>query len=443
MLYHRCVTVPIILSLLFSWSVPVDSADGQTTAPSSGPPTRRLWDAALPTLQLQDVRISGSSLPEILQETGMRYLVRTMLFVTDHTDMNHPFSLERGSCTVRDIFDAICAVYPEMTWTSDAETGVTWFHPTQVPYSAILPQKITVHGNEYGLLMQTEILEPLEAALGPEVIQITRYGTFFTNGFNNPIDVAKAEYTVRDLLNLCVLSEPSLGFFVALYEGKRLSVVSPTSFVPRQPIRGIRPGAMLFWRTEVGPANAQPPSVEELRSRLADRDPAIRRAAYRYYVATNNVYGGPAILSGPMPSEHAVAACLAETSLRVRSPQATHTHAITRLRQELTDEFIERGYPGMAVLGCLELARLTKDPAPLAKLSRRQFAPGQLEEIVPDAYRIARLSPTVRDYLAQKGTAWLAAGAARLADLPNKATSELAFTVIEAPTDGQASQPSP
>lgn len=100
MLYHRCVTVPIILSLLFSWSVPVDSADGQTTAPSSGPPTRRLWDAALPTLQLQDVRISGSSLPEVLQETGMRYLVRTMLFVTDHTDMNHPFSLERGSCMI-------------------------------------------------------------------------------------------------------------------------------------------------------------------------------------------------------------------------------------------------------------------------------------------------------------------------------------------------------
>ena len=352
------------------------------------------------------------------------------MYGMDQADLDHPFMFAKQSCTGRDIFNALSAAYPGLTWTADDRTGMVWFHPRLEPLSGILPQRIEISDDQYGLPMLGGVLEPLSesSTLG------LRAGARLYYVFAGAVDFPRGTYTVRDIVSLCCVSDPGISLRVMKDSKRGFVMLEPVSFYPFPKIgRNIRPGALLLWRREIGPADISAPTVDDLRARLVDRDPVVRRAAQRYYLATDYVYGGPAILSGTMPLEQQVAACLAEIAMRARLPGMVHCEATQTLQAALTDEFIANGDPALVVPGCMELARLAKDDRPLDRLSRRQFAPGELDGIVPEVYRIARLSPTVREYFAKKGMGSLTTGAAKLADLPTKATPKLVFSVLQTP----------
>lgn len=401
-----------------------------TCATGAGPELVSPWDAALPSLELENVHVQAPSIHMAWKRMATDYLLRTILYLPVETNRDPvPFSFSSQSCTAADVFNAFVATYPDMTWTQDKRTGVIWFHPRSIAYSTILTIKVRLGSDMLAVPMQTGVLEPLEQ-LDPFLLRIKRWGTGFTSTFNYAVNVPAGTYTVRDLLNTCCKTQISSTFYIRTYirSSKNVESIMAISLYPdpghdaKDQLDFPRPGAFLWWTMHLGPVNGDVPQREQVIDKISSPDRTIRSAARAYFAAVmwhHQDYDIERWMKETKGAERALWVCLAGTDIFVRTEGTTLTAAIKRMKKEATREFLMTADPGLALLTALELGRVAHDTRYLDVLSRRTFAPGDLSGVVADANRICRQSQQVRQKLTELGMDWLTSAEPKLAGLAN------------------------
>src|SRR6266403_1424059 len=239
------------------------------------------WDRDLTKLVLHNVRIHASSLTEAWKAASTQYLVRSVLAASDRALQPMPFEFESATCTVKDLYDAVAARYA-LHWFQDERTGVTWFHPAELAYDRILTTKVHVERDQLSLPMQSGILEPLEDSSAAS-ITVKRWSNLFQNTFDYAVDVPAKVYTIRDLLSLCCVANPTKTFFARLSDGQVF--VTAVNLVSDE-ARSVPVGALHLWNMEIGQGRGNgAPTQEQVITALADQEPEVRRAARDYLEA--------------------------------------------------------------------------------------------------------------------------------------------------------------
>ncbi len=239
------------------------------------------WDQRLPDLELGHVAGARDSLEEAWTWMSHKFMIRSVLYVSDETDTRTPFRFEKADCQARDLLDAVQAQYPAYQWSQDKETGVIWIHPRNVAYDEILPQEVVVEKDQLAVPAQEGVLQSLVA--DDDLIRVKRWGDALRNTHNYPVDLPKGTHSVRRILNLCCAANPTKSFYIRFYSKRGFHVVTAfnlTRYKERTP-----PGALHLWKLGIGEFRGAEPSDAEVQAALSDHDPRIRRVA-RHYLET-------------------------------------------------------------------------------------------------------------------------------------------------------------
>jgi len=360
------------------------------------------WDRNLPNLTLENVSINASSLSDAWKNISTEHLVRSVLVTLDQTPDARTFDYQSPRCTLRELYDAIAARY-EITWTQDERTGVAWFYPKELLIEDVLSAKVHIDQDHFGLPMQAGVLEPLSVDNGTG-IRVKQWGTLFQNTFNYAVDVPAGEYTIRDILNLCCIANPTKTFFVQV--SNDASFITAVNLVSDK-VRPVPVGALRWWDAEIGPRNGVPTEAQVIAA-LADDKPEIRRAARNYVEAT--VWNVPLdeLANRASSSSDSLWTSIGITSILVRSEQATHLASIETMKRLATGDLLTNSEPGLAVMIALDLSRLTKDSRALDVVKKRDLKDNELTGIISDACRVVALSDFVRKALDETSSAFAA-----------------------------------
>jgi hypothetical protein len=356
------------------------------------------WDHELPSLVLNEVSVHAGSLTEAWKAPSTAYLVRSVLVVTGEIPESMPFEYASAQCVVRDFFDALATRYG-MVWTQDERTGVTWLHPADLPYDRVLTARLHVAQPHLGLPMQSGILDTLGAS-GLTGITVKQWGSLFLNTFDYAVDIPAGTYTIRDLLNLCCVANPTKTFLARTNpDGMFVTAVNLVS----DEARSVPPGALYWWDVEIGAERGQPvPTADQLIAALADDKAAVRRAARTYLEAI--IWNVPVddLAAHSVSGAQALWVCIGLLSVLVRSETATHRTSIEIMQRLATGNFFIECESELAVMTALELARLAKDLRALEVVVRRNLVAEDIREVASDACRVAASSPFVREALRSK-----------------------------------------
>ena len=369
------------------------------------------WDQELPNLTLDNVRVHSSSLSEAWKDISTDYLVRSVLVMLNKAFDGMPFDYDSVRCTTKDLYDAIAATYG-LDWIQDRRTGVTWFHPMELAYDHILTTRIQVTPDHFGLPMQSGVIEPLGSG---DVSGITakQWGSLFRNTFDYAVDVPADEYTIRDILNLCCVANPTKTFFVQVRNGGVF--VTAVNLVSDE-LRTVPAGALHIWDMEIGQKRGNgAPTQWQVMSALAHPETKVRHAARNYLEAIIWNVQIKEWMGHLSSNEQAIWTCLGVNSVLVRSEGATHQASIEMMGRLATDDFLAECEPGLAVMTALDLARLTKDARALKTVAKRHFRADDLVGVISDVCRVAALSGYVRKVLQEKNADALVEALAPLA----------------------------
>lgn len=401
-----------------SFAVVLGLVASLTTGFAASLETFSSWDLTLPALELQHVRIKANSLQQAWQRIASTdLLLRSVLVVSDEADTVGDFTFEKEKCTAKELFDEVVAAYPKYTWTQDKLTGITWFHPANVRYDQILMTRIEVAGDLLGIPLHTGLLMPIREK--NSAIRVKRFGSLYLNTVDFAVDLPRGSYTLRDVLNRCCLANITKTFFVSSsYDGRvsiepvnlvtrfnKMDEPNPTT-APQMSASGPGPGALHFWKTQIGIPQAGVPTTGEIISSLSSADPKVRLAARQYAEATFWTNPPDKLIAEADSPEKALWAALAATSIMVRTEEATLTAAISVLKKHASEELLTKGNPHLAVATALELARVGKDMKALEIVSKRKLIDTDLSGIRSDLCRICRGSKLVRDKLLELQPPW-------------------------------------
>lgn len=361
------------------------------------------WDRDLAELALDYVNIHAGSLTEAWQALSVQYLVRSVLVVSDRALKGAPFDYQSAKCTVRELYDALAATYG-LVWEQDARTGVAWFHPRELTPDPILTTNIRVEQEQLGLPLQTGILEPL--AHGRVAgLTVKRWGSLFRNTFDYAVDVRAGVYSVRDLLNLCCVANPTKTFFAQVGDGGVF--LTPVSLASDE-VRPAPVGALHLWDAEIGQARPRrEPTRGQVMAALADKRAEVRHAARNYLEAIIWSVNVDELVRRGSSIEQTLWACIGVTSVLVRSEEATHQASLETMGRLATDDFLAMCEPELAVMTALECARLTQGARALEIISKRKFVADELAPVISDACRVASSSDYVRQALRAESAAAL------------------------------------
>ncbi|MGD0077534.1 MAG: hypothetical protein ABSB91_02780 [Sedimentisphaerales bacterium] len=378
-----------------------------------------VWDFALPSLDLSNVEINAVSLQDAWEQISSNFLLRSVLVVSDNTLTDAPFTFKARRCSGAELLDALAASYRDFMWTQDRNTGVIWFHPIDFPLAKILPSKIQIDNEQLGVPMQTGILEAIEDI--PNGIRVKQWGTGFTNTFNYPVDLHAGEYSVREILNACCVSNPNKTFYIQLYTKRepQFTVISAVNLLPLSALTAPRPGVLLFWKLTIGNLTAPAPTNEQIAAELSNSDSKIRWAACKYTEAmllSHWDFPYEEWMNKSQSPEQALWICLSAINVFVHSEKATYIDGIKKM-QSVNKDFFEKGDPNLAVLVALELAQLANDANALNIVSQRKFTPCALKQIKSEINYNARISSKVRNALRATGTNWLSASDSSFKDI--------------------------
>lgn len=352
------------------------------------------WDRTLPEHRLKNIKVRASSLIEAWKLLSVDHLVRSVLVVPDYEAGPPIFEFEAAACTVRDLHESLAAAY-KLAWTQDPQTGVTWLHPLTVPYQRILPSKIHLLHPQPGLPMQSGILEALEEG-GAAGITVKRWGSLFLNTFDYAVDIPVGTCTLRELLNVCCLANPTKTFFLRVKDGE--SLITAVNLVSDQ-VPSTRAGSLFFWDVEIGSKRSDAPAQEEIMMALANSAAQVRHAARNYLEAGIWSADIDNWLNQGSSSARTLWTCIGIASILVRSEEATHLASAEMMKRLATAAFLAECEPGLAVVTALDLARLTKDSEALKIVAKRNLSSADIEHVTSDACRIAALSAYVRSNL--------------------------------------------
>lgn len=352
------------------------------------------WDRELPELGLEHVRIHADSMTRAWRGIGTQHLVRSVLVYADPSPGAAPFVFEASRCSVTDVHAALAGHYG-LERRQDDNSGVTWFWP--VGWSvAMLARRVRVPRDQPGLPMQSGVLVPLGA--GRVAGLSTRSsGSAFRNTFDYAVDVPAGTHRILDLLSLCCLANPAKTLAVHAGDEALLTAVNLSADSPPGP----RAGALFYWDREVRRARGSAgPTDDQLTGALADGAANVRRAARNYLDAVIERLDVDALVRRSTNVADSLWTCIGAVSVLVRSADATFLTAIEVMRRHATDEFLASGELGLATVTALDLLRLTGDPHALDIVCRRSLDPPALGHVAADVCRIAALSRSVRQTLA-------------------------------------------
>jgi hypothetical protein len=389
-----------------------------------------IWDFALPALDLNNVEINAVSLQDAWNQISTKYLLRSVLVISDNSLTGTSFILQSKHCSGADLLNALTAAYNDFMWSQDSNTGIIWFHPKDLSFDKILSSKIRVEIEQVGVPMQDGILQAIEDV--PNGIRVRKWGTIPTNTFNYSVNLPAGEYFVRDLLNICCIANPNMSFYIQFYSKRepQFIIISAATLLPKPSISkkltAPRPGILLFRSLEIGTPII--PSNEEIAAEMASSDPKIRWAACKYI---ESLFGSP--LDFPFekwmnisPSqEQALLVCIAGINTFVHSEDSTYTDGIKKMRT-VNKDFFEKGEPNLAIPIALKLAQLTNDTNALNIVSQRKFPPEALKNIKSEINYTVRISSKVRNALRATGTNWLSESDSSFKDI-DKISSKAEF----------------
>ena len=360
------------------------------------------WDSSLPGVELHNLRLNSSTLKEAWNELSQRWLIRSVLLVSGDTQTETPFVFKADRVTAGELMDKLVVTYSDYTWTQDQRSGVVWVYPSRLPFEQVLPSVQTVQNDQYGIPMQTGVLESLAKNPANNIVP-KEWGTLFLNTFEYPVDIPRGQYSTRDILNLCCTANPTKSFFLQLTDEGTTKVtafnlITDTIATPTS-------GALHLWKT--GLETPGPPTIEELKKALASRDPFVRSIGGAYLESV--IWNTPVeeIVTDTNNGELGLWTTVGLLKIIVRTEEGTFTSGIARLEAELKGDLFEKGDPQLALLTAFELARLTENTEGLDRISARTFSENDLMAIRSDLHRIARASKAVRDKIRQLGPDWL------------------------------------
>jgi hypothetical protein len=376
------------------------------------PGTTRDWDISLMSLSLSNVQIQAESLPSAWQNVAKSLFLRTVLYSTGGTDGRFSFSSKQ--CTVQELLRALASTY-NYALTQDDRTGVIWIHPKSIPFTNILTNLVEVRTDQYGVPMWSEIV--------PALSLITPYrwrgsGITWNNTFSYPVDLPKGTYSVRDVLNLCCVANPSKTFYVSQTDNRPVEI-QPYNIISSD-VGYVQPGALHFWELEIGPLHGNVPADDEVIDKLADTNAQVRWAASVYleselwHYLTQDEW--PLKIASP---ERALWATLGVSRWLARSNNAPFPGGAERLRKECTKDFLIHSDPKLAILAATELDRLEHDPKGLELLSKRQISSDDVAQIRSRLSFGIRTSASVKEAMTKNASCWPGFGTQEVEQLGN------------------------
>jgi hypothetical protein len=177
-----------------------------------------------------------------------------------------------------------------------------------------------------------------------------------------------------------------------------------------------RAAAVRFWELEIGKPSAGPPSIEEVRAALCDRDPG-RRAAASLYVEASLSSPSPQhpreseahmnyttldLIGGAEGPNQAIWTALGVKDALWRDSDEDFFGRLMPRLPRLREDLRKIKDPGLALLTSLQLTREKQDTGQLDEfVGKHVFSATEIAAIKPDVERMARSSMAVREKLRQ------------------------------------------
>jgi hypothetical protein len=394
-----------IYLVLWAWSA---GAVGQVIT------THSKWDAGLPAVELRDVHLQADSLNDSWQKQLGQLGVRTVLYKPDLLKTQSKFVFDAEQCTVRNVLDAVVAAYPDFTYTQDGQTGVIWLHPKSVPYTSILGEKVKVRRTEIGVPMLTGVLDNLAHFESLGVESPVRHSSNVLGTYDYPVDLPSGIYSVRDILNLCCIANPTRTFF-AWPDGKSTGV--EPHLVDSFWKDGKPPSTVVaYWQSEVDNPNQGAPTEAQLTTALASNNPQTRWAARNYLSLCRGHIRLADLVRGAAPGEEALWTAVASCRESVRTREID-LPALERIRQELNGKSSLSISPGVKVIAAMELGLFGSGPlagtpeadsamAVFEQVARSPLSSSEISSVRQDMLRMTRRSKMIREKLTALKPQW-------------------------------------
>lgn len=336
-------------------------------APSRALAVSPSWDASLPDLALQAVRIDGRSLEEAWQQLGTRHMVRSVLLVTDPAATRRDVHFSCGRCRARDVLDALVRPFPGYGWAADPATGVIWIR-AKGAHPAALGQRLSLPASQSGLSMQSAILAPLSAEPRLGLTLSAVRGVRAANTFDFPVDLPGGSLSVEGVLNAACRANPTKTFYV---QASRADVdVTPVNLVSDGG-EAAPEGLRHWWQVEIGGEGGTTVGADDLRRALSDASPRVRAAARGYLEGMAWRTDFDALVRGARGGAEGVWTAVGVASVLVRHPAATHLASLERLEAEVrSDAFWRSADTAMRQAAFETLTRLTATPEQWSVLAR-------------------------------------------------------------------------
>jgi hypothetical protein len=367
------------------------------------------WDATLPSVEMRNVHLRGESFQSAWENMGRDFMIRSVAYIPADPSLEHPFDFQAGKCTVRDVFEALVAAYPQVTWTMDHDFGIAWFHPVSVSLAQLLSQPVTADQDEFGVPMLSGVLSGVSQAVAPTIV--LRPGEQrFVNTFDFPVDIPAGTYTARAMINWCCLANPMVAFGLSEQSDKSITIW-PLN-LQNWDIKACPSGALHLWRTEVDAGAKMPPSEEEVVEALSSLDSRVRSAAQIYM--TRMMFASwpyDDLIATATNRDRALWVAVAAMrifNLTAQSPP--HPASIERIKRECNDQFFRTSESQLAISVAIELARVAGDTRGLEIVSKRRLTEAEILPVRSHVVFGARSSRLVRDMLVSSGSSWLGLG---------------------------------
>jgi hypothetical protein len=219
------------------------------------------WDSALCDMAISDVNVNADSVANAWTQICVNYNLRSNI-VIDAGEQKIPFSFRAAGCIGKNLLDKLVSNYTGYAWKNDPNTGIIWLKSQKCLNNDILKSRFTISSDQLGVPMQKGVLEQLEASSNGK-IRVQKGGTPFENTFNYPVEIPKGPHTLLEILDLCCAADPSKSFCLIVYENY-ITIAPLNLFSMRR--KTPSPGAVLFWRIEIGEPNGMFPSDSEILS---------------------------------------------------------------------------------------------------------------------------------------------------------------------------------
>jgi len=358
---------------------------------------RSTWDNELLNMEFPNVSIDGSSLNDSWMKLCHNLALRSVIYWDTNSDSDSKnFVFKSDAATGREILEAFLFAYPAYTFTQDPATGVIWIHRKAINYEDILSQKVQIKRSVQQVPVYSSVIIPLRAFFPKHALPSDQGILIYA--FSYGVDLSAGVYSIRDVLNLCLVENPHLILYSRHFSNGDPSIGFSNLMNPKDTSRT---APAKFWHGVMGDGKSGVPSIEEVGAALSDANPRKRWAACvylrmesdslqqrgRYWKLFSSIDSDP---------QKAVWEALAGATI-VGGVNYGH---LERLQQFVTNDLPQLN-PGLALLACMQLAMQKNDPGIMDPVVGHKFSIAETDAIKPEFYRLFWESKLVRDKLLQ------------------------------------------